>query len=76
MVSLSLTSVLTDWLSSRGYCGEAGSDAGRISLKDIGGADNELMQAHIKADHHKPSGPDADRSSATSLRSVILRSAE
>jgi hypothetical protein len=29
------------------------------SLKGIGGADNKLMQAHIKTDHHNPSGPDA-----------------
>jgi len=26
------------------------------ALKGIGGADNKLLQAHTKADHHKPSG--------------------
>jgi hypothetical protein len=40
------------------------------SLKGIGGADNKLMQAHIKTDHHNPSGPDAAWSTATSFRSV------
>src|SRR5258705_8806386 len=29
------------------------------ALKGIGVADNKLMQAHIKADNHKPRSPDA-----------------
>jgi hypothetical protein len=29
------------------------------ALRGIGVADNKLMQAHTKADHHKPSSPDA-----------------
>ena len=29
------------------------------ALKGIGGADNKLLQAHTKADHHNPSSPDA-----------------
>lgn len=29
------------------------------ALKGIGAADNKLLQAHTKADHHEPGGPDA-----------------
>jgi hypothetical protein len=29
------------------------------ALKGIGVADNKLLQAHTKADHHNPSNPDA-----------------
>jgi hypothetical protein len=29
------------------------------ALKGIGTADNKLLQAHTKADHHNPSSPDA-----------------
>ena len=29
------------------------------ALRGIGVANNKLMQAHTKADHHKPSSPDA-----------------
>jgi hypothetical protein len=29
------------------------------AIKGIGASDNKLMQAHTKADHHNPSGPDA-----------------
>ena len=29
------------------------------ALKGIGAADNKLIQAHTKADHHNPSSPDA-----------------
>ena len=29
------------------------------ALKGIGAADNKLVQAHTKADHHNPSSPDA-----------------
>ncbi len=29
------------------------------ALKGIGAADNKLLQAHTKADHHNPSSPDA-----------------
>ena len=29
------------------------------ALKGIGVADNKLLQAHTKADHHNPSSPDA-----------------
>ena len=29
------------------------------ALKGIGAADNKLLQAHTKADHHTPSGPGA-----------------
>jgi hypothetical protein len=29
------------------------------ALKDIGAADNKLLQAHIKADHHSPSSQDS-----------------
>ena len=29
------------------------------ALKGIGIADNKLLQAHTKADHHNPSNPDA-----------------
>ena len=52
------------------HCGGAGPDAVRISPKGFGGADNKLIQAHIKADHHNPTGPDAAGSTATSFCSV------
>jgi hypothetical protein len=29
------------------------------ALKRIGAADNKLLPAHTKADHHNPSSPDA-----------------
>jgi hypothetical protein len=29
------------------------------ALKGVGAADNKLIQAHTKADHHNPSSPDA-----------------
>jgi hypothetical protein len=29
------------------------------ALKGIGATDSKLLQAHTKADHHKPSGPGA-----------------
>ena len=29
------------------------------ALKGIGAADNKLLQAHTRADHHNPSSPDA-----------------
>ena len=29
------------------------------ALKGIGAADNKLIQAHTKADHHNPNSPDA-----------------
>jgi len=29
------------------------------ALKGFGATDNELIQAHTKADHHNPSSPDA-----------------
>jgi hypothetical protein len=29
------------------------------ALKGIGAADNKLLQAHTKADHHEPGGPGA-----------------
>jgi hypothetical protein len=28
------------------------------ALKGIGAADNKLLQAHVKADHHNPGSPD------------------
>jgi hypothetical protein len=40
------------------------------ALTGIGVADNKLLQAHTKADHHNPTNPDAACSSATSFRSV------
>ena len=30
------------------------------ALKSIGAADNKLLQAHTKAEHHNPTSPDTD----------------